>query len=354
MAMDGVSLLFAVLGGATMGTYPVPIKAPSVLEARVHPMVFQCYKSFWVFALGWLFLIPNYFAGRAIIFEFTWWAVLSTLAWIPAGIFSIAAVPRIGMSMAFVLNAGTSAWLSFMVFWLFLDEKMLTHAIRGHNIYLAPVYCACLLFGMYRLVAAAAKPTLKKDEHVLASVDGPASFLDSDWFLGVFMALAAGVCSALQAGAVTIGRRQAMYQAGCVQMSSCPQDVQERFNSSGSWMASFGIGAALVTTVFMLALVAHQRWHGLPVPPPRFDVMRGPGSIAGILWCAGNFFITMAITRGGNSVVVPACNAIIIMTTGMWGLLYYHEVRGWDRIVRWCGAALFTLASMILLSRERA
>ena len=46
-----LALLFAVLGGFFMGTYPVPIKAKSVVGADVHPIIFQCYKSIWVRSL---------------------------------------------------------------------------------------------------------------------------------------------------------------------------------------------------------------------------------------------------------------------------------------------------------------
>ena len=37
---------FALAGayGAFMGTYPVPVKTPSVLAAGVHPIIFQSYK----------------------------------------------------------------------------------------------------------------------------------------------------------------------------------------------------------------------------------------------------------------------------------------------------------------------
>ena len=57
--MDYLALLYAMLGGFFMGTYPVPIKNPQVLKAKVHPVVFQCYKSFFVFVTGFLFLIPR-------------------------------------------------------------------------------------------------------------------------------------------------------------------------------------------------------------------------------------------------------------------------------------------------------
>jgi len=44
-----VPLVLAVLGGVCMGVYPLFIKTPAVLAARVHPVVFQmcapCYLA---------------------------------------------------------------------------------------------------------------------------------------------------------------------------------------------------------------------------------------------------------------------------------------------------------------------
>jgi len=360
--MDRISLLLSLLGGATMGTYPVPIKARRVREANVHPLIFQCYKSFWVFVCGFLFLLPNVIAGRSPVFEFSWWAVLSTAAWVPAGVFTIAAVPRIGMGMTFVLNAGTSSMLSFLVFWLLLDERMIRHSFSGYNFYLAPVYLAGMIAGLMTLVSTAAEPSRSKVPHKGLRDDGEhvddkavklAIAGRGDWISGLAMAFAAGICAATQAGAVTIGRRYAMMSAGCNEMAACPTHVQERFNACGSWMASFGIGAALVTCVLMLVVTFHHWWNGSPVPSFCLSIMWRPGSVAGILFCIGNFFITTAITHGGNSVVVPICSAVTIITSGLWGLLYYQEVTGMQHIMQWCRAALFTLACMLLLSGER-
>ena len=40
-----LALLYAVLGGISMGCYPAFIKTRAVLAVDVHPVVFQCYKS---------------------------------------------------------------------------------------------------------------------------------------------------------------------------------------------------------------------------------------------------------------------------------------------------------------------
>jgi hypothetical protein len=85
-----------------MGTYPVPIKAKTVRDADVHPIIFQCYKSFWVFTTGVCFLIPalGFGTSKTGSFEFSWWAVVSAAAWVPSGVCTIFSVPLLGVSMA--------------------------------------------------------------------------------------------------------------------------------------------------------------------------------------------------------------------------------------------------------------
>ena len=55
--MDAVAFLFAAIGGFLVGTYPVLIKVPSVVEAKPHPVYFQCFKSLMVFLGGSLLIL---------------------------------------------------------------------------------------------------------------------------------------------------------------------------------------------------------------------------------------------------------------------------------------------------------
>lgn len=80
--MDTTTLLYAFLGSVFMGSYPVPIKTPAVLRANVHPIVFQCYKSFWVFVTGFGFVVVRAMRGDSPIFAFSWWGVASAVAWV--------------------------------------------------------------------------------------------------------------------------------------------------------------------------------------------------------------------------------------------------------------------------------
>lgn len=83
-------------------------------------------------------------------------------------------------------------------------------------------------------------------------------------------------------------------------------------------------------------------------------MLRLPGSVAGWLWVLGNLFQIAVVVRGGNAVMLPANQAIQLVTSGAFGLLYYREVPDSRRAALWTFAALWTLAAIILLSNEKA
>eukprot|EP01065_Artemidia_motanka_P036241 TRINITY_DN44151_c0_g1_i1.p1 TRINITY_DN44151_c0_g1~~TRINITY_DN44151_c0_g1_i1.p1 ORF type:complete len:421 (+),score=162.90 TRINITY_DN44151_c0_g1_i1:60-1265(+) len=387
--MDLVALLFSVLGGFFMGSYPVPIKAPSVIEANVHPIVFQCYKSFWVFTTGWIFLIVRAAGARhepGGTFEFTWWGVASAAGWIPSGLGTIASVPLLGVGMAIVVNTGTAALLSFLVFWLVLGEDMKKHHASTGDYYLAPLWLACILVGMAGLVLS---PRMKlpcvpeqdeEKEEADEEADGPSqrdrSLLGdkrivedtysevssmqvpkkkgaSLLFLGLLAALCAGIFSAVQFGIVNAGKQYEQNQEGCRHCKDqCSDKLKEQFDNFGSWMVSFGIGAAMVTSSFLAIYAVYRKAIGQGFPDMHFRTLRVPGTIAGICWALGAFFQTAAVVRGGSATVMPANLACQLITSGLWGIFYYKEIRGWHAVI-WGVIAVFTLAAMALLGQEK-
>ena len=129
----------------------MPIKADAVVRADLHPVVFQCYKSFWVLltGLGFLLLVR---VRSTVGYQFTWWAVASALAWIPSGLSTIYAVPRIGVSLNVLLNSGTTNVSSFLVFWLVFGEKVRLHQLGSFSFYLAPVYLVLVVLGNIGMV----------------------------------------------------------------------------------------------------------------------------------------------------------------------------------------------------------
>jgi len=337
-----------------MGSYPVPIKTPEALKADVHPIIFQCYKAFWVFLTGWLFVLANLIRGKKLIFEFTWWGTISAAAWIPSGLATIAAVPRLGVGMTVVVATGTASTLSFLVFWLVLGSPMKEYGAPGHHYYLAPIYMMCVVLGMAGLVGSQhfcrTRTCLPKSPDAISELHDNTS----SQTYGLLCGCLAGVFSAVQYGAVTFGKGMVESRVGCKgHPQTCPPEVKEQFNNFGSWMASFGIGSGLVTLIFLGALAISEKVKGKPFPDIHFKTLRGPGSLAGLLWVLGNLFQTAAVVRGGNAVMVASNQVIALITSGAWGLLYYHEVHEPRRVCLWVAAALWTTGAVVLLTQEK-
>ena len=76
------------------------MKARAVLEVNMHPLMFQCYKTFWVFTTSWLVL----FSTKT--FDWTPWGIVAGLSWVPAGTCVIYMVPRVGVGIAVGLMTG--------------------------------------------------------------------------------------------------------------------------------------------------------------------------------------------------------------------------------------------------------
>jgi hypothetical protein len=265
-----LALALAVVGGTSMGIYPAFIKTPAVLAVEVHPVIFQCYKSTMVFLTGWLFLIPRYYSlehsshPHAQLYQFSLWGVLSAVFWVPSGISTIFAVPRIGMGMTTAISSATSTFLSFMVFWLVFGSKMKEYPC-GHDCvyYRAPIYLVATVVGMFAMIFAkqlafrlgvAPDPGLEDEpaandgvEKLLQGGGGSAKINDTTvvetpaqkaqtWALGLIVAVSSGTFGALQYAVVNLGKHHEQSQHGCRDdPTTCPAQLQEQFNTFGSY-----------------------------------------------------------------------------------------------------------------------
>lgn len=363
--MDFVGTLGAAVYGVFMGSYPVPIKAPRVRAANVHPIVFQCYKSFWVMVSGLLFAIPVYARGERL--HLTWWAFASAACWVPSGTCTIASVMLNGVSLSIVLNAASGAIASFLVFWLVLNEPVKKHNIGGHEVYLAPFYLAGCVLGMVALVYGPFLPgRLRRSKETTprealladgaaagAAKRAPGSL--ARFVAGVLLAILAGLLGGGQYAAVTIGRSFEERRAGCEHNTTlCPAALKQSFDPLGSWSFMFGLGAASVTLVLLLLLCVFRLVLGRAPPSLELSVLRVPGSLAGILWVIGNLGGELSVLHGGNSVEVPTMVSIQLIVSGAWGIVYYGEVKGRAEVGIWVAAAVWTLAMVLLLGMEKA
>jgi len=169
----------ALAAGLFNGSYPIFLKRPAVLAARVPPLFFQSAKSSCCCLLG-VCLVLLRLARSGEPFLFTWWAVASAAAWIPAGLCTIAAVPRLGVGPVMLTSAGTGTLASFLAGSLALGERLKVHTLDGGGTFLlAPAYLAGVLLGMAGLIFAPRLSLQRATQHpsarlVLAEEEGEA------------------------------------------------------------------------------------------------------------------------------------------------------------------------------------
>lgn len=284
----GLAWLLCIAGGCVMGTYPVFIKVPRVVAAHVHPIVFQSYKSFWVFVLAWIFLLVNSLRAKPM-FVFTWWAVACAAVWVPSGFATITAVSMCGVATTAVFSSAVSSVLQFLVS-LMLDQKMRR---AESQIPLAPFYLAAVVFGMVWLIfsprvrcggrAAGAEklnsnaPTAStvsmsiclEDSTVLLQEETKKDSSRGEFAIGVLLAMCSGVLSAMKYTLKHIGQN----------IESGSDTVEAEFGIFESFMMSFGVGCAIMTPLYcaLFALwqkgIQHKELPSIELPVDRKSVV---------------------------------------------------------------------------------
>jgi len=372
------SLLCAIGGGFFMGLYPLFIKTKPVLEANVHPVVFQLYKSTLVFLTAWILLIPR--LTRKLpegepVFVFSWWGVVSAAFWVPSGLLTIGSVPLIGMAMQVAVSCAANAVLTFLVFWLVFGSKMKEYSCGdGCHYYRAPIYLAATVLGMFALIFAPAiavklgldkKKTKADDEERQAllinterEAAGAKKGKASEYYLfvlGMVLSVGCGVFAASQYAVLTVAKSAVAKENNCsFKKKDCPKDVTEAYDNFGSWLVSFGIGAIGVTLILLAIVSVAKMMQGLPLPALHWNVLKRSGVAAGICWSIANFLIIAGNVIHGNAVIMAQVLSFQIITSGLFGMLWYGEGGGKASKVIWSVAALWTLASMVLLGLEKS
>lgn len=150
-----------------------------------------------------------------------------------------------------------------------------------------------------------------------------------------------------------LGKVFAIRNFGCAaDLSDCPF-AHEKFNNFGSYMASFGIGALIAILLVLLGFGIMRSAQKKPMPEFHFAEVWLPGCIAGLLWFFGHLFYTATVARGGLSTMVPLLASLTLVTSGVWGLVHYHEIKGTWRMILWACAVAWTVAAVSLLIEEK-
>jgi len=321
----------AIVGaGLCFGSYTVPMKWPSVVQAQVHPLVYQSYKTFWVFVTTHvvLFFEP---------FELSLWGLVSGISWVPAGAAAVIAVRHVGIAR------GQAAWQVMVVVtscvWGFVVLQ--DEAVRSW--WLALVGLAALGAGIVGMTLAFEAPWA---EYAPAPADSDGT--DSEACDPSLWA-ATPRCATHAPPSFALGIGAAVFNGVWGGSMLVPQHFAPmhgvRFALSFAW------GAMAVNAVLFLgnALLATL---GL-VPPAKLHmrVMALPGLLSGILWSAGNLCSLYAVEVMGQGLPCALIQASVVVS-GLWGILYFGELQGRPVIV-WSRWVIVCLSGVLVLAAEK-
>jgi hypothetical protein len=124
------------------------------------------------------------------------------------------------------------------------------------------------------------------------------------------------------------------------------------------YLLSFAIGALLVNVSFWIFryfynIVHYRSCYNAYEQLPSFHIRKMwlVGGTSGIIWSIGNFFSLISVFYLGEGVGYPLVQTSILIS-GLWGLFYFKEIQGTERITKWLLSSLITVFGILLLSYE--
>lgn len=363
----------AIFGAwATFGSFAVPMKWISVKRARIHPLVFQCYKTFWTFATSHLvlFFVP---------YEFSVWGIASGFSWVPAGVAAVVAVQNAGIACGQAIWQVTIIATSFVWgFFVFRDEAV--HTMEG-TVFSFVALCAGVV-GMtvsFNLRpeevsddAAATKALLSessvsqkaslrlarpRSRNSLADIRFGADDLAEDAAEGTCVGdkrmshgSRASTASSKSRASMPLGIAAALFNGLWGGSNLVPSHYASVHGVH--FCISFATGAVIANAVLVFGYVVLAKcvWKS-ELPSPEFRVMLVPGFVSGTLWSAGNLCSLYAVEAIGQGIGYSLVQSSVIVS-GLWGICYYREMTG-KPVLYWCASVCVCLAGVLGIAAEK-
>ena len=341
------------------GSFAAPAKSQRVVDAKVHPLVYQTYKSFWCFTTSWLvLLLPG------VKFRFTPFGLMSAMVWVPSGALAIASVNFAGLAVAQATWSCMIVLVSFASGALFFREPVhswpvtvlavigLLIAIVGMAFSSDPAQSAqhaqrrrssppklapLLEHGGNEANACSDVQQTSSNEFAGAPAAATTTAIDDtgrcggcgSWGEcggGIVPLGGAGMqarCEGTDDGSVskpavgsrTLGLAIAVLAGTYGGSLPTPLKLAERASPDipvgFEFTVSFGIGVAAVTVVvWALYLLIAVQGFGWESPSLQLRVMAVPGTISGLAWSLGNVASILAVTHLGEALGYSACQAV--------------------------------------------
>lgn len=385
---DVCGWIAAPIAALSYGSFGVPIRGTKHIP--VHPLMMQSYKTMVMFLTCW----GVTFLGVDI--AFTKWGLLSGFLWVVGGTGGIYGIRMAGLAIA----VGT--WASIMVMINFLF---------GIVIFQEPVadvpstLCSFLLLivGLVGMSKYSAPPPKEESNAVVFAEEATAQENDDHENL-IYQSMTegesqdnridVGTVEGLRTDSETAGlqpvaatdpdnephltlfnARISLTKRQCGIMGAAMNGVmtggslvpvhyasQEGFGGA-RFFPSMACGAMLSNLMLWCLYFVVQATMDITtgktirqtldeMPKLYFRILWLPGLLAGLLLSLAMFTSILAVTYLGQGVG----NSLVqtkILVSGLWGIFWYHEIKGAATIVKWFASAGICVAAIIWLSLER-
>eukprot|EP01116_Phalansterium_solitarium_P003628 TRINITY_DN14445_c0_g1_i1.p1 TRINITY_DN14445_c0_g1~~TRINITY_DN14445_c0_g1_i1.p1 ORF type:complete len:371 (-),score=92.91 TRINITY_DN14445_c0_g1_i1:250-1362(-) len=337
------------------GSFGVPIKTKKVLEAKVDPIVFQSYKTFWV-------LVTSFISFTYNEFSYTPLGLVSGAFWVPAGCCFVLATNCIGLGVTQGLQNSLVIIVSFIWGTLIFREptKNLGGAFGAIAMLMVGVVGMALAPSLFYKATPPPRPSsgdeLERavknggqgdhhdDHHEAPAVHHETHLITTTDFRGNVVS----PDTHLQIGKRWIPKKPLGYAAAIFGGTwggsiYAPLKIANKYGLKAggiSYVFSFGVGAVVVNSLMLTCYMLYVHYvTKKPLPGPQLRVMWLPGSLCGLLWSAGNYLSIYAIALLGYGTAYPAIQSNLIIG-GLWAVALYRELKPKQIILWFCSAAL--------------
>ncbi|CAK0748964.1 hypothetical protein CVIRNUC_001874 [Coccomyxa viridis] len=399
-----ITFIYGILAGIgsaiSFGSFGVPIKCKQIMDAKVHPFVYQIYKSSVCFLTSFIVLAWNWPA------KFTWWGTVGAAIWVLNGVCAIMAIQKCGLGIAQTTYSALSIFVAFIwgAFIFHEDIKSLPMAVVG--LVLMAIGFAGLGYAAQRalMLAKRVAPTDEAAAVEAAKVEGiiskvvdvplipePASSTDHEHANGDKSSGATNGHAVAAQASHSHGSTDAMDGARELEEAESGAKLVDStvpgaaaVNQKGKWdymigvalacfigllngslsvpfkyaqkevkgivyILSFGIGVAIVTSGAAVVFFGLLAAFGRRLPRMQFRKASGPACLTGLLWSIGNFLSIYAVQYCGISLGWPLVQCQLVVSS-TWALLYYKEMPGWISILIFIASVVIILIGVFILA----
>jgi glucose uptake protein GlcU len=385
---DTCGWIAAVISVLSFGSFGVPIKS---VKVEVHPLVMQSYKTLVCFLTSWLVI----FLGEEI--RWSYWGIASGMFWVPGAACGIIGIRNAGLAVAVGIWSSIIVMTSFLFGFVFFKEEikdfgetfmafcLLIAGLLGMSRYSAPQSDSSSkqvrrTSSGSSMSSVGHSPTRRSSSGTMAELSSGISPMEIEPLMALTdseEAIMKGHVAdintkdpntkqriVLFGGRIALTKRQigilgAVINGSWGGMNLIPLHFAQLSGVSGAgYLISYGGGALIVNTILWVLFFAYYVYQKKSIREavmclPKWHVAElwAPGLMAGLLYSLGNFSSILAVTYLGQGTGFSFCQ-MQLFVSGLWGVFYFHEIKGTQTIMKWFASAFVAVTGIICLSYE--